>query len=84
MSFDFGRERTVFVDPYTGQFLAKSRRSFAAFFSEVEDVHRWLGSGSESRASGRAITGACNLGFLILVTTGPIPVVAERMDLEKS
>ena len=82
--FDFGRERTVFVDPYTGQLLGEESPKLRAFFSKVEDLHRWLGVSSENRASGRAITGACNLSFLILVITGPYPVVAKRMELEKS
>ena len=71
VAFDFGRERTMFVDPYTGMLLGEEPPKLRAFFLEVEGLHRWLGSGSERRASGRAITGACNLGFLILVTTGP-------------
>jgi uncharacterized iron-regulated membrane protein len=72
VAFDFGRERTLFVDPYSGQLLGEESPRLRAFFSQVEDLHRWLGASAESRASGRAITGACNLSFLILVVTGPI------------
>jgi uncharacterized iron-regulated membrane protein len=36
----------------------------------VTDWHRWLGSGPEGRATARAITGACNLAFLVLVVSG--------------
>jgi uncharacterized iron-regulated membrane protein len=32
--------------------------------------HRWLGMSGEKRAVGKAITGACNLGFLFLVVSG--------------
>jgi uncharacterized iron-regulated membrane protein len=71
VTFDFGRERTVFVDPYTGKFLGEGSSGLRKFFSTAEDVHRWLGIGGEGRSSGRAVTGACNLIFLILVTTGP-------------
>ncbi len=71
VAFDFGRERTVFVNPYTGQILGEGSPGLRRFFSTVEDVHRWLGVGGEGRSSGRAVTGACNLTFLILVTTGP-------------
>jgi uncharacterized iron-regulated membrane protein len=71
VAFDFGRERTMFVDPYTGMLLGEEPSEPRAFLLKVEGLHRWLGAGSERRASGRAITGACNLGFLILVTTGP-------------
>jgi uncharacterized iron-regulated membrane protein len=72
VAFDFGRERTVFVDPYTGQLRGEESPRLRAFFSKIEDLHRWLGASSENRASGRAITGACNLSFLILVITGPV------------
>jgi uncharacterized iron-regulated membrane protein len=71
VAFDFGRERTVFVNPYTGKILGEGSAGLRKFFFTVEDVHRWLGVGAASRASGRAATGACNLIFLILVTTGP-------------
>jgi uncharacterized iron-regulated membrane protein len=71
VAFDFGRERTVFVNPYTGQILGEGSRKLRGFFSTVEDVHRWLGVSGENRPSGRAVTGACNLIFLVLVTSGP-------------
>ncbi len=71
VAFDIGRERTVFVNPYTGKILGEGSAGLRKFFSTVEDVHRWLGVGAESRSSGRAVTGACNLIFLVLVTTGP-------------
>ncbi len=72
VAFDFGRERTVFVSPYTGQILGEGSPKLRTFFSAVEDVHRWLGVSDENRSSGRAVTGACNLSFLILVMTGPV------------
>jgi uncharacterized iron-regulated membrane protein len=72
VAFDFGREHTLFVNPYNGQLLGEESPQLRAFFSKVEDLHRWLGASTERRASGRAITGACNLSFLILVVTGPI------------
>jgi uncharacterized iron-regulated membrane protein len=86
VSFDFGRERTVFVDPYTGKILGEGSPGLRRFFSAVEDVHRWLGVGGEGRSSGRAVTGACNLIFLILLTTGPFlwwPKQWSRDNLKK-
>jgi uncharacterized iron-regulated membrane protein len=86
VAFDFGRERTLFVDPYTGQILGEESPKLRAFFSKVEDLHRWLGSNTDIRQSGRAITGACNLIFLILVVTGPIlwwPKEWTRRNLKK-
>ena len=37
---------------------------------EIVDWHRWLGTEGESRAIGKAITGACNLAFFWLAVTG--------------
>lgn len=70
VEFVFGRERVVFVNPYNTEPLGESHK-LPAFFSFTEDVHRWLGAGEENRATGRAVTGACNLAFLVLVGTGP-------------
>ena len=41
-----------------------------SFFRVVTDWHRWLGANGENRAIARAVTGACNLGFLFLVVSG--------------
>jgi uncharacterized iron-regulated membrane protein len=71
VSFDFGRERTVLMNPYTGQMLGEESPRLRAFFSSVEGWHRWLAMRGERRPWGRAITGACNLSFLVLVMTGP-------------
>jgi len=65
-----GRDRIVFVNPYTGDPLGESR-DLPAFFSKVENVHRWLGVNDANRPTGRAVTGACNFAFFILVMTGP-------------
>jgi uncharacterized iron-regulated membrane protein len=65
-----GRDRIVFVNPYTGDPLGESS-GLPRFFSQVENVHRWLGVSDANRSTGRAITGACNFAFFILVITGP-------------
>jgi uncharacterized iron-regulated membrane protein len=65
----FGRDRNVFVDPYTGAVLGEGARAWRGFFRTVTDWHRWLGRDGEHRETGRAITGACNAAFAVLVTT---------------
>jgi uncharacterized iron-regulated membrane protein len=62
--------RAVFVNPYTGEVLGEGSKKVRDFFRFITDWHRWLGAGSENRAAARAITGACNLGFLFLVVSG--------------
>jgi len=63
-------QKTLYLDPYTGQVLGESRAQPRAFFRKMTDWHRWLGASPEGRAQGRMITGACNLAFLFLVLSG--------------
>ncbi len=71
VQLSYGRERTLFVDPYSGAVLGEAAPKLNAFFSKMEDVHRYLGRSGQSRSAGRALTGACNLAFLLLVASGP-------------
>lgn len=66
----FGREKTVYVDPYTGTVLGQGAQKMRGFFRFVTDWHRWLGQSGDARDRGKAITGAANLGFLFLVLSG--------------
>lgn len=66
----FGRETTLFVNPYSGQVLGEGSQKVRSFFRGVTDWHRWLGAKGDNRNVARAITGACNLGFLFLVISG--------------
>jgi uncharacterized iron-regulated membrane protein len=66
----FGREKTVYVNPYTGQALGEGSARVRAFFRGVTDWHRWLAMSGERRDLGKAVTGACNLAFLLLVVSG--------------
>jgi len=65
-----GSPRTIFVNPYTGDILGEGAKGVRDFFRFVTDWHRWLGAQGENRATARAITGACNLGFLFIVASG--------------
>lgn len=60
----------LYADPYTGQVLGTGNAAMRGFMRTVTDWHRWLGTSGPNRATGRAITGACNLAFLVLVLTG--------------
>ena len=66
----FGREGTVFVNVYTGDVLGEGSTSMRRFFRVTTDIHRRLAGTGEYRSVGRSITGAANLGFLFLVTSG--------------
>lgn len=66
----FGRSRTVFLNPYSGQELQDRAVKLRAFFDATENVHRWLGVNGSTRPTARAITGAANLLFLFLACSG--------------
>jgi uncharacterized iron-regulated membrane protein len=66
----YGRERTLYVNPYTGEVLGEGSPGVRSFFRVVTDWHRWLGAQGEARAAARAVTGACNLAFLFVVASG--------------
>jgi uncharacterized iron-regulated membrane protein len=66
----FARDRVIFLDPYTGAKLGEGNHRLRGFFSEVENLHRWLGADGSARPTARAITGAANLIFLFLACSG--------------
>jgi outer membrane receptor protein involved in Fe transport len=67
---NFGREQMVVVDPYTGAVRGHGASATRGFFRIVTDWHRWLGRHDDSRESGRAVTGACNAAFMVVVMSG--------------
>lgn len=68
----FGREGTVFINPYTGEVLGEGSTKVRSFFRVVTDWHRWLGASGNGTGHdiGRAVTGASNLIFLFIVISG--------------
>ena len=70
VSVALGRGGTVYVNPYTGSSLGSGSERAEAFFRSLENWHRWLAASSENRPTGRAVTGAANLAFLVLAVTG--------------
>lgn len=65
-----GREGRLFINSHTGDVMGEGSRGARAFFRYVTDWHRWLGAQGENRNLARAITDACNIGFLLLVVSG--------------
>ncbi|HEX6096788.1 MAG TPA: PepSY-associated TM helix domain-containing protein [Thermoanaerobaculia bacterium] len=66
----FGRELTLYVNPYTGAVLGSGNAAVHRFFEVNENLHRWLAMKGEGRDRGKAITGASNLAFLFIVLSG--------------
>ncbi len=62
--------RVLYANPYTGEVLGEGAPAVRNFFHVVTDWHRWLGTEGAGRATGRMITGVCNLAFLFIVSSG--------------
>jgi uncharacterized iron-regulated membrane protein len=65
----FGRERTVYLNPWTGAPIFGFSTSLHQFFAWIVRLHRSLGLGLQS-LWGRGIIGAANLIFLFLLLSG--------------
>ncbi len=74
-----GRERRVFVDPYTGEVLGGGLVRLEGFFESVNAWHRWVSFPDSAIRKGRAVTAAANLALLFLLLTGPILWVPRRI-----
>lgn len=74
----FGREKTLFVNPYTGAVLGEGAGRVRAFFEANRSLHRWLLLKGEARDRGKAITGAANLMFLFIVLSGLVIWIPRR------
>lgn len=68
----FGRAGVLYLHPSSGAVLGPGNTTVRAFFTSMTNWHRWLAGEGPGRARGRAITGACNLAFLVLVLSGMI------------
>jgi uncharacterized iron-regulated membrane protein len=66
-----GPAAPLYIDPRTGRVLGQSSGAGRRFFQGLRAWHRWLGVQGEGRPVAKAITGACNLAFLVLIVTGP-------------
>jgi uncharacterized iron-regulated membrane protein len=67
-----GRDGPLYADPFTGEFRESRAHAAHEFIHLLEEWHRWLGhhENEDRRAVGKAITGACNVAFLVLCLTG--------------
>lgn len=77
----FGRERTLYLNPWTGDVIGEPSKNTRAFFGLVERIHRSLGLGMRS-AFGRGATGAANLAFLFMLLSGLYLWLPKLLNLE--
>ena len=62
--------KTLLVDPYTAAIIGEPPARPRAFFRTMTVWHRYLALEGASRATGKMVTGAANLGFLFIVLSG--------------
>jgi uncharacterized iron-regulated membrane protein len=60
----------LLIDPYTGTIVGEPPAALRSFFRTMTTWHRYLAMEGTSRATGKLITGAANLGFLFIVVSG--------------
>jgi uncharacterized iron-regulated membrane protein len=66
----FDGNTALLVDPYTAAIIGEPPSGLRNFFRTMTVWHRYIALEGASRATGKAITGAANLGFLFLVVSG--------------
>lgn len=76
--FQFGREKTVFVDPYTGAVLGEGAKKTRAFFQFVTGLHRWLAMKGDAKDVGQGITSAAAIVFFFLILSGLVIWIPKR------
>ena len=70
VAFAVDRGVTCYLNPYTGAARQPTTTKARDFMRLMTDLHRWLALGGDNRATGKAVTGACNLAFLFLAVSG--------------
>jgi uncharacterized iron-regulated membrane protein len=70
--FSVGRNKTVYVDPYSGAVLGSSAARAHEFFFAVERLHRALGSPLGSKTAGHWLAAISNLLFGALILLGVV------------
>ncbi len=60
----------LLVDPYTAAIIGEPPSGLRNFFRTMTAWHRFLALDGVNRPTGKAVTGAANLGFLFLVLSG--------------
>jgi uncharacterized iron-regulated membrane protein len=70
VTFQLGRDGSLYANPYTGEIAVPSTTRTHDFMHLMEDWHRVLAMSGDQRAIGKAINGACNITFFVLAVTG--------------
>ncbi|NJR42793.1 MAG: PepSY domain-containing protein, partial [Akkermansiaceae bacterium] len=77
--FQFGREKSIFVHPYTGEILGPGAVRTRNFFKQVTSFHRWLALSGKAKEVGQSINSAAACAFLFLIFSGLIIWIPKRI-----
>ena len=77
-AFQFGKEKTVFINPYSGAVLGEGAKKTREFFQFVTGVHRWLAMKGDSQKIGQNVTAAAAVVFLFLILSGLVLWIPKR------
>ncbi len=69
-SLQFGREKMILINPYTGESLGEGNVKVRSFFKWNLSMHRWLSLQGASQETGKRIIGFSNIVFLFLLFSG--------------
>jgi uncharacterized iron-regulated membrane protein len=78
--FSVGRNKTVYVDPYSGAVLGVSSARAHDFFFAIERLHRALGAPLGAKNTGHWLTAVSNLLFVILILLGVVLWFPRRLS----
>lgn len=66
-----GRDKTVYLNPYTGAFTGAPSKAVHAFFNSTRAWHRWVALSDSSKDRTEPIFDAANVLFFFIVLSGP-------------
>lgn len=78
VAFQYGKEKTVFVNPYSGEILGEGAKGTRGFFQFVTGVHRWLAMKGDAQKTGQSINSAAALVFFFLILSGLVLWIPKR------
>ncbi len=77
-AFQYGKEKTVFVNPYSGELLGEGAKKTRGFFQFMTGLHRWLAMTGDAKNTGQSITSAAALVFFFLILSGLLIWIPKR------
>ncbi len=87
MSLALGRDGVLYVDPHRSRVIGPGAVGVRRTLRAVTDLHRYLAAAGERRPAGKAVTGAANLAFLLVLLTGLyiwVPRALGRVQLRNA